>query len=150
MHWWSAHATEGPYPDQGLLRRFRWIGADGLHIDYSPDPEAAPGPVFVQIDGFTVLPQQSLVVLSGPDVIARIALPGGADTRVPFTRILALHEGTLTLRPTRTIRFPAPPGHDRGRDAGFAVTGLRVFRATGHGDLDAARYIGNIVIRADA
>ncbi len=148
LRWWSDHGSEGPYPDLGLPNRFRWIGQRGLHIDYSLDADQATEgtPVFVQIDGFTALPHQSLVALSGARVLARMSLPGGRDSRVPFTRLLPLGEGTLTLRPTRTLRFPAPDG----RDAGFAVTGLRVFRATGHGILAPRAYIGNIVIRADA
>ncbi|MFT6536684.1 MAG: glycosyltransferase involved in cell wall biosynthesis [Loktanella salsilacus] len=149
LHWWSEHQSEGPYPEQGLPNRFRWIGAGGMHVDYTDgaNPDLLQtDPVFLQIDGFTQMQHQSLVVTLGEQVITRLPLAGNSHGRTPFTRIIPLHEGTVTLRPSRTQRF-APPD---GRSAGFAVTGLRVFTATGHGDRIAQNYIGNLVIRSDA
>tara|TARA_R100001369_G_scaffold50514_1_gene77243 strand:+ start:206 stop:442 length:237 start_codon:yes stop_codon:yes gene_type:complete len=56
LHWWSEQHSEGPYPGQGLPNRFRWIGAGGMHVDYTeganPDLLQTDS-VFLQIDGFT-------------------------------------------------------------------------------------------------
>lgn len=87
-----------------------------------------------------------MILTVGEQVIARMKLVGNSHGRTSFTQIVALHECTATLRPARTQRF-APPD---GRSAGFAVTGLRVFNATGYGDLIIQNYVGNLVIRKDA